>query len=244
MKLVLYQYPGGDGIASISPPCLRVDLAMRWLGKPYDRRDIRDPKITRRVSPINRLPALEIDGQYFAESTRILDELERRFDVPWKVDDPHEATHLRLWEYTVNDYLYWCGFSMRWVDPVGRDLFLGALLKDAPWIKRFVIQHLFSRKQVRRAQLHSAGQRPIAHLVEEIDRNLAMLETDLRGGAFLLGRAQPSRADLTVLSLLSQCGFFDSMPAVKDRVEARPELVAYLQRIAAVCGGEIPRWLE
>jgi glutathione S-transferase len=243
MQVVLYQYPGGDGVGSISPPCLRVDLALRLLGLEFKRKDLRGPKAVQAISTTGRLPVLEIDGERFVESTRILDHLEQRFDAPWIVEDPRMASHLRLWEYAINDYFYWCGFSLRWVEPEGRERFLSALLQKADWKTRFFIRKFFIRTQEKRARIHGVGARPVDEVIHEVERGLDLIVSDLGAGPFLLERSTPSRADLTILSLYSQSGYFDSMPIVRRLIEQRPAILPYLRRVNDACGGELPRWI-
>jgi len=242
MPVTLYQYPGGDGVGSVSPPCLRVDLALRWLGLDFTRRNLRGG--ADKVSPTGRLPVLEIDGERFVESTRILDELEHRYDVPWKVASESDAAHLRLWEYSINEYYYWLGFSMRWVDGPGRERFLTVLLAGADAITRFMVRNVFVRRQIKRAQRHGAGLRDRADVLAEIERGFDLLVTDLGDGPYLLGRDTASRADLTVTSLFAQAGFGDSMPELLKMIEARPTVRPYLQRVCDLVGGEKPRWLR
>ena len=52
MSITLYQYPGGDGLGSVSPPCLRVDMALRWIGIKFERRDLRRGGEVLRVRPL------------------------------------------------------------------------------------------------------------------------------------------------------------------------------------------------
>jgi len=244
MSMTLYQYLGGDGVGSISPPCLRVDLALRWLGVEFERRDLRRGAEVTNVSRTGRLPALDIDGKLFVESTRILDELERRYDAPWKVESERDAAHLRVWEYAVNDYYYWCGYYLRWVDRPGRELFLTALLGRAGWFTRFMVEKTFVPKQVRRAMLHGIGGREKKDVLAEVERGLQLLATELRGGPFLLGRQRPSRADLTVTSLYSQSGYRDAMPEVLQLVQNTRVVQPYLHRVYDTVGGEKPHWLS
>lgn len=243
MQISLYQYPGGDGVGSISPPCLRVDLALRWLGVEFKRLDLRGPNKVREISPTGRLPVLEIDGERVVESTRILDVLEERFRAPWVIDNPEHESHLRLWEYAINDYFYWCGYALRWVEPQGRELFLNALLRKADWKTSFFIRKFFVRRQEQRAQIHGVGSRSTEDILREVAKGLDLLVNDLRQGPFLLGRDRPSRADLTVLSLYSQAGYFDSMPTVRQLIEQRPTVLPYLKRVSEVCGGESPSFI-
>jgi len=242
--MILYQYPGGDGVGSVSPPCLRVDMALRLLGEEFERRDLQRGGDVTRVSRTGRLPALDIDGELFVESTRILDELERRHDVPWKVESEQDAAHLRLWEYAINEYYYWCGYYMRWVDEPGRERFLAALLGRAGWFKRLMVEKMFVPKQVRRAVLHGAGGRKKEDVFSEIERGLQLLVTELRGGPFLLGRERPSRADLTAASLFIQAGYHDAMPDVMRSIEKTGVVKPYLKRVCDSVGGDKPRWLS
>jgi glutathione S-transferase len=241
MAITLYQYPGGHGVGSVSPPCLRVDMALRWLGLEFERRDLRGG--ADKVSQTGRLPVLEIDGERFVDSTRILDELECRFDVPWKVDSDSEATHLRLWEYTVNECFYWLGFAMRWVDEDGRKRFLDVLLAKAGPLTRFLVHRVGARQRIKRAQRHGVGYRDRVDILAEIERGLDLLATDLGEGPFLLGRDRASRADLTVTSLFAQVGFGNAMPEVMRMIEQRPTIRPYLKRVCELVGGDQPRWL-
>lgn len=243
MSITLYQYPGGDGVGSVSPPCLRVDMALRWLGMEFELRNLRRGPEVREVSRTGRLPALDLDGEQFVESTRILDELEKRYDVPWAVESEQDAAHLRLWEYTINDYFYWCGYYTRWVDDEGRERFLDALLSQANWFLRLLMRRTFVPKQIKRAMLHGSGGRRREDVFAEIERGLELLKIDLRGGPFLLGRERPSRADLTVASLFVQAGFFDAMPEVMRMIDATGVVRPYLNRVCDTVGGRKPCWL-
>ncbi len=244
MGIVLYQYPGGDGIGSISPPCLRVDLALRWIGEPFERRDVqRGPQVSE-ISGTGRLPVLDVGGERFVESTRILDELEQRFDVPWAVESERDAAQLRIWEYAINDYFYWCGFYLRWVDRPGRERFLNALVGKAPWLTRLLVRKMLVPKQIRRSMLHGSGGREKQDMLAEIQRGVNLLATGLHDGPFLLGRDRPSRADLTATSLFSQAGYRDTMPEVRRMVEETGVVVPYMKRVYGIVGGESPRWLD
>ena len=214
MAITLYQYPGGDGISSISPPCVRVDLALRWLGVDYEVRNLRRRGEVAQVSRTGRLPVLERDGESFVESTRILDALEQRHDAPWRVDTEREALQVRLWEHAVNDHYYWCAYYLRWIDPDGRRRFLDALLGRRDWLTRLVVRRTVVPKQIRRGMVHGCGGRPRDDVLADIERGLDGAVTSIGDGPFLDGRDTPTRADLTVTSLFAQAGFRDSMPEV------------------------------
>lgn len=243
MAVVLYQYPGGDGVGSVSPPCFKIDLALRLVGADFECVNLRSPKAVARVSKTGRLPAVEIDGQTIHDSIRILDEIEKRFDAPWLDASEPQRIHDRLWETVINEHLYWCGFNLRWVDPESSARFFDALFGRAPLPTRLLFKVFFLPRQRKRSRLHGSGRRGRQEILDEMDRGLDMLATDLREGPFLQGRPSPGRGDLAVASMLGQAGFRDSMPEVLERVSARPAILANLRATFAACGGESPRWL-
>ncbi len=54
MSIVLYQYPGGSGVPSVSPPCVKVYLALRYIGVEHEVVDIRSPAKVRGLSRTGR----------------------------------------------------------------------------------------------------------------------------------------------------------------------------------------------
>jgi len=243
MAVVLYQYPGGDGVGSLSPPCFKIDLALRLVGADFECVNLRSPKEVARVSKTGRLPAIDLDGKRIHDSIRILDEIESRFDAPWLDATETQRIHDRLWETEINEHLYWCGFNLRWVDPEGSARFFDALFGRAPALSRLLVKTFFMPRQRKRSRLHGSGRRGRQEILDEIGRGLDMLVTDLREGPFLQGRPSPGRGDLAAASMLGQAGFRNSMPDVHRMVLAHPVVLANLRATFAACGGESPRWL-
>ncbi len=98
--MILYQFPGGDRVGSISAPCLKVEMALRLAGADYETRLLRKRGEVRRVSRTGRLPVLEIDGERVVDSVAILDRLEKAFpDARLSPRDPQRRVRDRLWEH-------------------------------------------------------------------------------------------------------------------------------------------------
>jgi glutathione S-transferase len=240
---ILYQYPGGDGVGSVSPPCFKIELALRLLGADYERVNVTSPGKVRQISSTGRLPVLEVDGARIHDSIRILNELEGRFEAPWLDATERERLQDRLWEYFVNEHLYWCGFYLRWVDPEDSARFFDALFGKMKLPARWLVRRMFLPRQRRRSRLHGSGGRERSEILDEIVNALEMLVTALDGGPFLQGRSAPGRGDLAVASLLGQAGFRGSLPEVCRQVKSRPPLMTHLHDVFAACEVETPRWL-
>ena len=243
--MILYQFPGGDRVGSISAPCLKVEMALRLAGADYETRLLRKRGEVRRISRTGRLPVLEIDGERVVDSVAILDRLEKAFpDARLSPRDPQRRVRDRLWEHFATDSMYWCGYYLRWVRPDTRDGFFDALFRNAPATMRWVARRLVIPQQLRRAMVHGSGGKSAEAVDAELDRSLDMIETGLEGGPFLQGRERPARGDLALTSLLVQAGFRETLIELRDRILARPALVAHAGRVMDACTMKRTRWLE
>jgi glutathione S-transferase len=244
--MILYQYPGGDGIRSISPPCLRVDLALSRIGRPYDVIDCRGFSEARRASPTGRLPAVRFDdGTVVEDSILILDELERRFpEAGLAPADPEARRHDLLWESFFNDHVYWYGFWMRWVDRECAPRFEQAMFGRLPWIQRQAIHWLLMPIQRRRSRHQGHFGKTPETVHGALVRALDLAHDGLRGGPFLEGRDRPGRGDLGAVSFLVQPAFRGSMPGIEREVLARPGLVRLVHETYRACGMEPTRWMR
>ena len=244
MAITLYQFPGGDGVGSISSPCLKVDLALRLVGVEYELVNVSSPKQARQVSPTGRLPAIEIDGRQISDSTRILDELERRFDAPWLSATEQQQVRDRLWEHLVNDHMYWGGFYLRWVDSIDSPGFIEALFGRMKLPARWIARAIVCPRQRKRAMIHGSGGKTRDEILSELTRGLEMIEIGLEGGPFLQGRDSPGRGDLAIAGLLGQAGYRDTLAEASGRLLARRPIVKQIEGVFEACGAELPRWLE
>jgi glutathione S-transferase len=242
--MILYQYPGGDGLSSISPPCMKVEMALRLLGVEYKVRNLYGTNSARRVSVTGRLPVLEIDGERVPDSNIILDRLERhRPDADLWPTDPVQRVQDRLWDHFATDAMYWLGFYLRWVDPRTSGPSFRALFGRMSWPKRFAIRAFFLPRQRRRALLHGVGGKSPESVRAEMKRAFGMVDDGLAGGPFLQGRDHPGRGDLACAALIAQAGFRASLPETMDEVLARPALPAHTTRVFDACGMRAPAWL-
>ena len=95
--MILYQYPGGDRIRSISSPCLKVEMALRLAGAEYEAKYLTSQTAARNVSATGRLPVLEIGEERIVDSVKILDRIESEFpDAALSPDDPQQRVRDRL----------------------------------------------------------------------------------------------------------------------------------------------------
>jgi len=242
--LTLYQYPGGDGLGSVSPPCLKVEMALRLLGCEFRIDNLTSAAAARRISATGRLPVLEVEGERVPDSIAILDRLEQMFPgaALWP-SDPVRRVRDRLWDHFGTDSMYWLGFHLRWVAPESSTAFFDALFGRAPWPVRSVVRLTFVPQQRKRARLHGVGGKSPEQVLSEIERALDTVVAGLEGGPFLQGRDRPGRGDLSCVALLVQAGFRRTMPEVMERIRKRPALAGLCARTLEACSMPVPGWL-
>jgi glutathione S-transferase len=245
MRVILYQYPGGEGLCSISPPCVKVELALNLLKLEHQVVNCKSASAVRRVSTTGRLPVLEVDGTRIPDSCAILDELERRFpDGGLSPAEPEVRVRDRLWEHFATDTMYWVGFWFRWVGPDSSRRFFQAYFGRLPWLPRTMVKKIFLPIQRKRIRIVGHGGKTAERIGIEFRRAVRMIEKGLEGGPFLQGRPTPARGDLACAAIVAQCGFRGTMP---DEVAYLREHDAVLRHVAAVyeaCSTNLPRWMQ
>lgn len=243
-EVVLYQYPGDDDLASMSPPCLKVHLALRRLNVPYRAVDLHSPGQVRAKSKTGRVPVLETATGRITDSVAILDAVEELAGRSLSPDDPGGRAQDRVWEYFANDSLYWVVVYLRWCVPENTKRFLDRLIGTRPTPKRLAVGWFVPGMTRRRLSAQGLGLRGPDAVERELSRMLETIEDGLAGGAFLGGRSEPGRGDLAVATLIAQIGWGDAMPEADSRLRARPAVVEHAARVFDACRATVPSWLS
>ena len=210
-----------------SPFCLKVRAIL-------DHKRIRFARVgalgrpmleLRRRGRIGKVPALEIDGELVCDSTDIAYELERRVPEPAILPaDPRERALCHALEEWADESLYWVGIYFQWIDPTGLAMVPQAFGKGPLGRVAFEVYRRRIHRQVRG---QGTARKPDAHVRADLERHLDAAEGLLAPGPFLLG-ARPALCDFAVMS---QLVYLARTPAGKPRVEARPALTGYLERM-------------
>ena len=243
-EIVLYMYGGNDSVPSLSPPCLKVYMALKRMGVPHRAVTI-GPLQVRRHSPSGRVPAVEMDGRTVVDSCAILDAFEKRHPESdlWPRDRAQHAVD-RLWDHFVNDTLYWAGLYQRYFIPENRGAAWDAFFGKGFSIKRLVMAPLIIREVRRRANGQGIGGRSPEDVRAAYAGWLAMIEEALEGHRFLQGRDVPGRGDLSVASHVAQLVAASEDPSVAALLARHPNLGSHVERVFESCGMKAPSALR
>lgn len=230
-SITLVQYAGLSPKTTISPPCGKVHMALRFKELKYRVRNIKSLGEVKRANPRGRLPALVIDGDTIVDSSDIVSEIEKRFpDPPLEPDDPFERAHVKILEDWADEVLYFYGVYVRWCVPENFERMRREYFSRLQAPLRWFVPALVRRDMTRRSQQQGFGLKGEEAVRRELDECLDAIEVLLHAGPFVVGD-QITRADLAIACILDQLLLERLNPDVAAEIRARTELMDWLERV-------------
>ena len=211
-----------------SPFCEKVRRALHYKRLSYEARVLSLVEVStsyRRVNPVGKVPALQVDGQVVADSTDIAHFLDDRWpDRPLLPRDPADRALCHFLEDWADESLYYCGLRLRFTFRKNRSRWIDAVLaRDAPLL-RPLLRPAVARAVRRQCASQGIGRKPEEAVLRDLDRHLEALGAWLTGKPWLAGPAL-SLADLAV---------FAQLRCVQGAEEGRARLAA---------SGEVEGWM-
>lgn len=232
--MILVQYPGLARGGTFSPPCAKVQMALRFKGLEFEVKNLHSPMEAKRYNPRGRVPVLLIGDERIVDSTDILTEIDRRWpDPPLLPADPEARVHAKVLEDWADEVLYFYGVFYRWLIPENFERMRTKVLSRQPLPIRWVLPAFALREVRKRARGQGVGLKDEATVRREIEECLDAIETLLARSGTLVGDGI-TRADLAVAAVVDQWMFEALTPQLADSIRARPRTVAWLDRVHAV----------
>lgn len=234
-----YGYPPGTATPDISPFVVKLETWLRMSGIPYETRTG-----TRRDMPKAKLPSARVDGQLIADSSFIIDYLQRH--DPRALRDTHlsplQQAQAEAIKALAESQLYFVGFYFRWCVAANFDRYRPLLLDYArrsvpAWQRPLLplvgnpVLSMVRRQRARQAWEQGMGR----HSEEEV---WAIGRDGVRALATLLGQqdylfgALPSTVDASVYGLLHTLVKHPFPGPLQDFALGQANLMAYHDRIA------------
>ena len=219
----------------ISPFCDKIRRILHWKQQPYVVREVplRDAMSMRKVNPAGKLPCLEHDGRFVADSTDIAYYLEDRFpDPPLVPRDPKLRALCHVFEDWADESLYFYEMRLRFtVDHNTRRNLPLLVAHDPPWMKaaaRLVVPRMM-RGILRKQGL---GRKSLDQIVRDVERHADALSAWLGDGDWLVGDAL-SLADISVFAELACIRGSEEGAKI---VAARPAVERWMARVDRATG--------
>ncbi len=224
--IAVYQFGGDWGIDSLSPFCLKLTTALRWLGVPFEAR----PGNPQRA-PHGKLPYIDWKGQRIGDSALILRHVARETgrDLDAHLDDVargRTAAATRV----VEDSLYWLLVLDRWVDDGGWAHFRRSIEAQLPRPLRGVLPPVMRRKVREAARAQGTGRMP-AELLDARAADDALALASLLGERPFLGGDTPCTADASAYGVLANALEGPIEGRVRRALQRHPALLAWYDRL-------------
>lgn len=222
-RIVLHQW-------EISPFCRKVARMLEFKGLEFDVVNYNGLRalFAARLSPVGKLPVIDVDGQRVQDSTRIARFLDQRNpEPPLYPTNPQLRAQAELWEDHADELLYWYEVYLRVNDPEALDQAVSLSMQGRPAAERLPVK--LSLRTMLRISLagQGLGRMARADVEAEFLRQLDRIETLLPPGGWLVGDTK-TIADIAVGSQLLEIVRTSPM---RSEIARRPRLSAWLQRI-------------
>lgn len=214
----------------ISPFCDKIRRILHWKKQPYAVREVplRDAMSVRKVNPSGKLPCLEDDGRFIADSTDIAYYLEEKFpDPPLVPRDPKLRALCHFFEDWADESLYFYEMRLRFtVDHNARRNLPLLTAHDPPWMKRLA-RLVVPRMMRGTLGKQGLGRKSLTQIVKDVERHVDALADWLGDSDWLVGDAL-SLADISVFAELACIRSSDEGGRV---IAARPAVARWMARV-------------
>jgi len=215
----------------ISPFCDKIRRVLHWKKQPYEVHEVslwQALTQLRRLNPAGKLPCLEHDGRFVADSSEIALHLEERFPTPPLLpEDPVQRALCHVLEDWADESLYFYEMRLRFGTRENAKRWLPVLAAHDAAPFRALAPRILPRIFAWQLRQQGIGRKSTAAVLADLERHLSAVATLLDGREFLVGDAL-TLADISVFAQLF-CIRGSAEGALA--IEKEPSVVAWMGRI-------------
>lgn len=228
-ELKAYHLPGGWGLTSVSPFCLKLDAFLRMTGIPHESITASTPF----GGPMGKAPWIEHAGRKIGDSSFIIAYLTQHFGKdPDAALTPAQRGQALAIQRLVEENLYWAMVYDRWVRPENWPILKGSVLGAIPAPVRALIAPMARRGVRKQLNGHGLGLHSDENIAAIARRDIGALADMLGEQEWFFG-SQPTSADAVVFSLLANIHYPAFASPMKAMIAERANLAAFIERFRA-----------
>ena len=180
----------------------------------------------RRRGGVGKVPAIEMDGRFIADSTDIAYALEERFPEPSILpSNLRERGLCHALEDWADESLYFIGLYYRWYDREGRKPIPHVFGKSLP---SRIVYRLYLRRILGQLRGQGTLRKPPEHVRRDLERHLDAIERMLSRRNFLIGD-HPYLCDF---ALWGQLNYLARTPVGAEAMRGRKAIESFVSRLA------------
>ena len=226
MTITLYCFRPVAGLPDASPFVMKAMVLLKMAGLDYveDRSGFSK-------APKGKQPYIDDDGEIVADSTFIRFHIESKYgkDFDAYLSDEQKAVGWCV-EKMCEEHLYWIIVRMRWMDDANFKRGPARFFESAPAIARPLAKWFIRRRIAKSLWAQGMGRHSAADVDALGVRDIDALATLIGDKPYLFGD-EPCGADATVFGFVASVLAPMVESAVRDAALAKPNLVAYRDRI-------------
>jgi len=222
--ITLYQF-------AVSPFCDKIRRVLHWKKQPYEVHEVslwQALTQVRRLNPVGKLPCLEHDGRFLADSSDIALYLEERFPTPPLLPaDPAQRALCHVLEDWADESLYFYEMRLRFGTKENARRWLPVLAAHDAAPFRALAPLLLPRIFAAQLRQQGIGRKSLASVLADLERHVGAVASLLERHDFLVGDAL-TLADISVFVQLFCIRGVDEGAAA---IEKQPRVVRWMNRV-------------
>jgi glutathione S-transferase len=221
--ITLYQF-------QVSPFCDKVRRILQWKRLEHRIEEVPLARAlgVRKINPTGKLPCLEHDGTFIADSTDIAYYLEAKFpEPPILPKDAAERALCHVLDDWADESLYFYEMRLRFTLPHNARRWIPELVHADPRFVKALAPFFIPLMMRRLTRQQGVGRKSREQLLTDVERQVDAIAGLLGQGKWLVGNAL-SLADLSVYAQLSCIRGAAEGARI---IEAHPSVVAWMERV-------------
>lgn len=215
----------------ISPFCDKVRRILRLKDVPFEIREVSALRSTfdvRRINRMGKLPVLEVDGEFIADSSEIARFLDERFpDPPLWPEDPRERAQCHLLEDWADESLYFYEMTMRLQWPSNSPRWGRAAMRADGPLGEAIGPVLVPRLIAQRTKAQGVGRKSHELVLRELERHLDAIDVLLADGDWLAS----ARLTIADIAVAAQVEAISGAVEGRAALDGHPVTAAWLVRV-------------
>ncbi len=224
--IVVHGFGPYFGLPDGSPFVIKTMVQLKLAGLAYEHRASGVAK-----APRGKVPYIEDDGVVVSDSTLIREHIERKHQVDL---DAGLTTGQRASAWAVEkmaeEHLYFALIDLRWRDDRNFAAGPAHFFDRLPAPVRPLVRRVGRGRMNKTLYLQGLGRLPRADVEDIAGRDIDAIATLLGDQAYLMGEA-PTAVDGFVFGVLANLLVPVFQTRLRERIESRPALLAYVDRV-------------
>lgn len=226
--ITLFTFGPAFGLPDPSPFVMKAETLLRIAGLPY-----RTDTTGLSKAPKGKLPYIDDDAEFVADSTFIRWHLEKKYGIDFDRGlSPEQRAAAWALEKMAEDQLYWTIVDARWTDDANFEKGPRTFFKGAPAPLRPFIITIIRRRVRNTLHAHGMGRHSREEIVRLGTRSIDAMADYLGNNPFFMGPA-PTGVDATMFAFAAMtfCRHFET--PLRTAAERHDNLRRYVGRMTA-----------